>query len=133
MFLFKQKYGIYNFNDIGNKTCVDVNVNTVYDEFVYKDEMCKEIMNMRDGLVEAQCQILNVVSSFVIICKLLILFYALAHKDILYCFIITIKYNIHLFVSSKKTTFSDCLYYIYKYIFIMYVYILYCHNHYIYH
>ena len=51
--LFQQKYCISDFNDTSNKAGADANVNSLYDEFVYTSEMCKEIINIRDGLLES--------------------------------------------------------------------------------
>ena len=51
--LFQQKYCIYDFNDTSNKAGADSDVYTFYDEFVYKAEMCKEIINIKDGLLES--------------------------------------------------------------------------------
>ena len=51
--LFQQKYCKYDFNDTTNKAFADANVNTLYDEFVYTAEMCKEIINIKDGLLES--------------------------------------------------------------------------------
>ena len=64
--LFQQKYCIYDFNYTSNKAGADANVNTLYDEFVYTAEMCKEIINIKDRLLEAQCQKFNVMSCFII-------------------------------------------------------------------
>ena len=53
-FLISAKYCIYDFNDTSNKAGADANVNTLYyDEFVYTSEMCIEIINIRDGLLES--------------------------------------------------------------------------------
>ena len=50
--LFQHKYCIYDFNDTSNKVGAAANVNTLYAEFVYKAEMYKEIINIKDGLLE---------------------------------------------------------------------------------